>query len=577
MPGSTALAEETGELIQHGFDAYQRNFLAVARRAKMRFERRDWVGGLADTRERLALYGQAIQDVVVRVTAHLESHDHDPTLWTAMRAAHCRLVLDHPAAEVAETFFNSVTRRIFHTVGTNPAIEYLDFHFERVAAPSPALPYRSYGVYDGLAAALARVLADCPFAVPYADAPGDTHLAAQVVAAQWESGKAPLPIDAFEILEAVFYRRKGAYLVGRARGGNRLMPLVLALVHTERGIAIDAALVTEAEVSMVFSFTRSYFHADVPRPADVTAFLLTLMPTKPVGELYISLGYHKHGKTELYRALQRHLARTHEKFERAPGARGTVMEVFTLPSFDVVFKVIRDHFPPSKQVTPEEVRQRYRMVFEHDRAGRLVDAQEFEGLTFPKTLFAPSLLEDLLASAQSRVRIEGDQVVIDHLYTERRVRPLDLYLADVDPHSAERAVLEYGQAIRDLAATGIFPGDLLLKNFGVTRHGRLVFYDYDELRLLDECRFLKLPEPRTPEEEMADEPWFVVGPNDIFAEELPHFLPFSGAVREAFLRAHGALYQPEFWRDVQERNAKGDVVDIFPYPEDRRLHRHHES
>jgi isocitrate dehydrogenase kinase/phosphatase len=323
---------------------------------------------------------------------------------------------------------------------------------------------------------------------------------------------------------------------------------------------------------MVFSFTRSYFHADVPRPAEVIDFLRSLLPVKPIGELYNALGYHKHGKTELYRDLQRHLLRSDERFDRAPGASGMVMAVFALPSFDVVFKVIRDTFAPPKQTTRAEVERRYELVAQHDRAGRLVDAQGFEGLAFPRARFNRALLTELLDTASRSVRLDGDQVVIGHLYTERRVKPLDVYLEEADEGMALRAALDYGQALRDLAATGVFPGDLLLKNFGVTRHGRVVFYDYDELLPLSECRFRELPEPRTPEEELADEPWFAVGPGDVFPEELRRFVPFTGAARQVLLDAHGCLFDPAYWREMQARLAAGEIVDVFPYDAERRLH-----
>ncbi len=567
------LAERGAEVVARGFERYHRAFLAITRRARSRFEQRDWHGAMADGRERLALYGEALRAVLDELVPLLGPRAGDSALWSAVRAAHARAVLGHPSGEIAETFFNSVTRRVLRTVGTNPGVEYLDFRFERVPGPIRTVSFRNYATEPDAASAVRAMLGQYAFAVPWADAEGDARLAGERIAAAWAAGEAPHALEALEVLEPVFYRRKGAYLVGRARGGNRVMPLVLALVHDDRGVRVDAALFTEAEVSVVFSFTRSYFRADVASPADTIAFLGTLMPLKPVAELYTALGHHKHGKTEFYRSLQRHLMRGGEKFERAPGARGMVMEVFAMPGFDVVFKVIRDEFPPPKRTTPAEVRRRYTMVFAHDRAGRLVEAQEYEGLTFPRERFAPALLADLLANAGQTVRVVGDDVVVAHLYAERQVRPLDLYMAEAPAPAAEAAALDYGRAVRELAATGIFPGDLLLKNFGVTRHGRVVFYDYDELRLLEECRFRDLPEPRTPEDELADEPWYHVGADDVFPEDLARFVPFSGAIRERFLAAHGCLYDPAWWRGLQQREAAGDVVDIFPYDEERRLRR----
>jgi len=570
---SSLLARRAAELVHQGFQRYQEEFLDITRRAQHRFEQRDWQGGQADARERLDLYEIVIREVVTDVVRLLGAVTEDPALWAAMRSAHSALIVGHPAAEIGETFFNSVTRRVFHTVGINPAIEYLDFQFERVSGGGvlAPVPYRTTPVPRDAALAVRTVFETCGFSTPTANLADDCRLAGRAIERAWAAGGAPLPLEAIDVLDAVFFRRKGAYLVGRVRGGDRVMPLVLALVHGDRGIAIDAVLWTEAELSKVFSFTRSHFQVALSRPGETIGFLRTLMPLKPVSELYTALGYHKHGKTEFYRDLQRHLARTTDQFERAPGARGMVMEVFTLPTFDAVFKVIRDTFPPNKPTTPAAVKRRYDLVFAHDRAGRLVDAQAFAGLSFPAARFSRRLQAELQESATHTVRVADGQIVIGHLYAERRVRPLDLYIEEASDAAALDAALDCGQTIRDLAATGIFPGDLLLKNFGVTRHGRVVFYDYDELRLLGECRFRDVPASRTPEEELADEPWYYVGPEDIFPEELARFAPFTGRLREAFLAAHGCIYQPEYWRDLQTRQAAGDMVDIYPYAEERRL------
>jgi isocitrate dehydrogenase kinase/phosphatase len=558
--------------ILDGFEAYHRAFLAISRRARGRFEQADWAGLLTDARERLELYPLLLRDVLARVGAIPGGHD-GPALWTAARGRYSEALAGHPAAEVAETFFNSVTRRVLGTVGVNPAVEFLDFEFTRIADPLARSLARARPVTAGTAAAVRQLLADVGFAVPFEDAARDARLVAERIEARWTAGGAPVAIDALEVLDPVFFRRKGAYLIGRVVGGHRAMPLLLPIVHGAGGLRVDAVLLAEEDASVVFSFTRSYFHAEVPCPGQAIAFLRGLMPVKPVAELYAALGYHRHGKTEFYRDLQRHLTRTDERFDVAPGAPGMVMIVFAMPGFDVVFKVIRDSFPPPKQTTPDEVRRRYDLVFAHDRAGRLVDAQEFEGLAFPRARFSRRLLAELTGSAGRTVRVEGDTVAFAHLYTERRVRPLDLYVEDADSDEASRVALDYGQAIRDLAATNVFPGDLLLKNFGVTRHGRVVFYDYDELRLLSECQFRELPTPRHPEDEFADEPWFHVGPEDVFPEDLGRFVPFRAPVRDRYLAAHAALYQPAFWRDLQSRNAAGEVLDIYPYPEDRRLGR----
>ena len=349
------------------------------------------------------------------------------------------------------------------------------------------------------------------------------------------------------------------------------MPLLIALVNEEGQMVADAVLLTEDEASIVFSFTRSAFHADIDDPREVIHFLKSIMPAKRIAELYTALGYNKHGKAELYRDLMQHLDRSIDSFEIAPGDRGMVMVVFTLPSYDIVFKVIRDTFDYPKTTTRNQVLERYQLVFKHDRAGRLVDAQEFEHLAFPVHRFSERVLQELRETAGGSIAIDGDRIIIKHVYTERRVTPLNLYLRHTTDGGARETALDYGQAIRDLAATNIFPGDLLLKNFGVTRHGRVIFYDYDELCLLTDCNFREMPKPRTVEEEMAAEPWFYVGRGDVFPEEFISFLGLYGILREVFLEAHGELLTAEFWTRIQARHRAGEVVDIFPYRPARRL------
>jgi len=415
------------------------------------------------------------------------------------------------------------------------------------------------------------ILADYSFTLAYGDIDRDARLVAGEIEARRRGEWGAQPIEAVEILGPVFYRNKGAYLIGRIRSGNRLMPLAVALLNAGQGIVLDAALTSEDEVSIVFSFTHSYFHMDADRPHDVIQFLKSIMPLKRVAELYIALGYNKHGKTELYRDLLRHLEGSMDKFKIAPGDRGMVMVVFTLPSYDVVFKVIRDNIPFPKTTTRPDVLKKYQLVFNHDRAGRLADAQEFEHLAFDRNRFSDALLAELVDTAGDSVAVRDGQVVIRHLYTQRRMTPLNLYLRDATEATARDAALEYGQAIKDLAATNIFPGDLLLKNFGVTRHGRVAFYDYDELCLLADCNFRDMPRARDLDEELAAEPWFYVGDEDLFPEEFLTFMGLQGTVREVFLEAHRDLLSPDFWRRMQERHAAGEVLDIFPYRQGRRL------
>ena len=566
----TALAHGGAASIVHGFEGYRGERARITRRARSRFEARDWVAGQRDARERLDLRERAVHETIGNVRAELGGAIHDRAVWARMKEYYEADVADRPDLEIARTFFSSVTRRVFAQVGVDPTIEFLA---EDVPAPAegPEPVYRVFPRQVTTEALLRDILRAYAFAVPYADLDADVRLAALELDAHLRTVDDRQPIDRVEMARAIFFRGKGAYLVGRIRRGAHVTPLILALVHEAAGVVLDAILFTPEDASIVFSFTRSYFHVDADQPRELIAFLQTLMGTKRVSELYIALGYNKHGKTELYREVKRHLATSGDVFVPARGDRGLVMSVFTLPGLDVVFKVIKDRFPPPKQTTPREIMAKYRHVFRHDRAGRLVDAQEYEHLAFPRDRFSPEVLAELSGACAEGVRVSEAEVAIRHLYAERRVTPLNLYIRERDEWTAREAVVDFGQALRDLAVTDTFPGDLLTKNFGVTRHGRVIFYDYDELTRVTDCAFRDLPTARE-DEETAGEPWFYVGENDIFPEEFLPFLGFSGRLREVFLQAHGELLTGRWWRQVQERLRAGEIVDIFPYREYQRLH-----
>jgi isocitrate dehydrogenase kinase/phosphatase len=567
----TEPAAESARLILEGFTSYQGQFREITQRAKQRFENRDWSGLQTDATERLDLYKNVVDSVVAAVHKGLQTAVDDKLIWAAMKAHYSELIADREDWDLAETFFNSITRRIFSTVGLDPNIEYVDTDFESPPTAAVAPVYRAYTDQATIEELLEQVMTEFAFEVPYADLSRDAAAAAGQLISHLPEVGALRSIERVEMVRSVFYRGQRAYLVGRVYSGLALIPLVLALANTDAGIVVDALLLEEDDVSTLFSFTRAYFHVEADRPYDLVRFLAALTPRKRSAELYISIGYNKHGKTGLYRDLFRHLALSDQQFEFARGTKGLVMVAFTMPGYDIVFKVIRDSFDPPKQTTRQSVMDKYQLVFRHDRAGRLVDAQEFEHLKFERKRFTTALLTELLNKAGRSVSVEGDHVVIDHAYLERRVIPLNLYVQEASEPAARAAVTDYGQTIKDLAAADIFPGDMLLKNFGVTRHGRVVFYDYDELTLLRECTFRVMPEPTTPEQEMAAEPWFSVGESDIFPEEFRSFLGLKGELREVFESRHSEIFEAGFWRSIQDRIAAGELIDILPYGNDRRL------
>ena len=547
------------------FAAYNAEFRAITRRAPLRFDNRDSRGAQRDHVERIELYDRFVKETIAELRAALGPAALERERWRQIRGEFAALIADLPDPEFIKTFFSSVTRRLFGTVGVAPDIEFVATDLDPLAAVHSSVGTNSYANHGSLPLLFEDLLGDLRFRSPWRDLDKSiAHVAGEVRAFLEVRGERR-PVERVEVIRPVFYQVSRAYVVGRLVGRGFMLPLVIALKNTDGGMLVDAVMLAEADVSIVFSFTRSYFHVDLERVAEAVVFLRTIMPRKALSELFTVLGRARQGKTERYRELTSHLEHTADLFAHAPGERGLVMVCFTLPSFDVVFKVIRDRFAPPKTVLREDVLAKYQMVFVHDRAGRLVDAQEFRRLRFPLARFEPALLDELRSEATHTVHAEGSDLVFDHVYVERRMTPLNLYLRSAAPDDAARAAIDYGQCIRDLACTDIFPGDLLLKNFGVTRNGRVIFYDYDELCRVTDCNFRDLPQPASPEDEMRGEAWFYVADNDVFPETFIRFLAFGDAEREALLRFHAEILSARFWRELQQRLRGGEVIEVLPY------------
>ncbi|MBE8590656.1 bifunctional isocitrate dehydrogenase kinase/phosphatase [Pseudomonas sp. MAFF 301449] len=552
--------------ILDGFDDYREHFRQITDGARERFEKAQWQQGQAASAARINLYEEKVFEVITGLHARFDDVDLlDIDLWPLVKSAYISLIDLRFDDELSETWYNSIFCGLFsHDLISDGCM------FIHTTRPSlrkaRAAQTRIYLPAGNIGEMLAQMFADYRFSEPYADLNADLQrLEAQLREnlPDWVCKDPDLKVELFS---SVLYRNKGAYLVGRLYTRDEQWPLVIPLLHREgQGIQIDALITDEAEVSIIFSFTRSYFMVDVPVPAEFIGFLKRILPGKHIAELYTSIGFYKHGKSEFYRALINHLTTTDDQFIMAPGVRGMVMSVFTLPGFNTVFKIIKDRFSPSKNVNRATVIEKYRLVKSVDRVGRMADTQEFADFRFPLSKFEPECLAELLEVAAGTVEVEGDTVLIRHCWTERRMTPLNLYLENANPAQVREALEDYGLAIKQLAAANIFPGDMLLKNFGVTRHGRVVFYDYDEICFLTEANFRHIPEPRTPEDEMASEPWYSIGPLDVFPEEFPPFLFADAGQRRLFDELHGELYNADYWKGLQEAIREGKVIDVFPY------------
>lgn len=554
-------------LILEGFDSYREQFRQITNGARVRFEQAQWQEIQKAAAARIALYEQSVSVVISQLR---DAYEDEVLLnvmqWPLVKSAYIKLIDTRFDDELAETWYNSIFCGLFSHDEINDGCMFIHTTRPALRVNARAAQTRTYQPDGDMQQALRSIFDDYKFEVGYEDIERDIARLLKQVNESLPDWVCKDPELRIELYESRLYRNKGAYLVGRIYTCDEQWPLVIPLLHREgKGIQVDALITDEAEVSIIFSFTRSYFMVRVGYPAEFIGFLRRILPGKHVAELYTSIGFYKHGKSEFYRALINHLATTDDKFVMAPGVRGMVMSVFTLPGFNTVFKIIKDRFSPSKSVDRNTVIERYRLVKSVDRVGRMADTQEFADFRFPLSKFDPECLAELLEVAPSTVEVEGETVLVRHCWTERRMVPLNLYVDSASEAQVREALDDYGLAIKQLAAANIFPGDMLLKNFGVTRHGRVVFYDYDEICFLTEVNFRHIPPPRYPEDEMSSEPWYAVAPNDVFPEEFPPFLFADIKQRRLFSSLHGELFDADYWKSLQEAIRAGKVIDVFPY------------
>lgn len=556
-----------------GFDRHYRLFREVSSQAKLRFEAGDWYAVQDSAKERIRFYDERVDECVVRLHDEFQADWLDDEVWQQAKLLFIGMLINHKQPELAETFFNSVFCRILHR-----NYFHNDFIFVRPAVSTEYIEsdpptYRSYYPREhGLAEALLHAIHDFGWKREFADLKRDVRFMLAEIKrhlGEWPAAEANFQL---QILSSAFYRNKAAYIIGKAVNGSLEYPFAVPVLQNKSGkLFVDAILLESKNIAMLFSLNRAYFMVDMAVPSAYVGFLRSMMPSKSKAELYTMLGLQKQGKTVFYRDLMAHLRHSQDDFIIAPGIAGLVMMVFTLPSFPYVFKMIKDVIAPSKDVTKEIVRAKYLLVKQHDRVGRMADTLEFSNVAFPKDRFTPELLDALRALVPSLIEEEEGSIVIHHLYIERRMEPLNLFLNRANPTQLEHAVKEYGEAIRELATANIFPGDMLFKNFGITRYGRVVFYDYDEIEYMTDCQFRDIPEAPFPEMEMAAEPWYPVAKTDVFPEEFAKFLLGPIEIRKVFMKHHKDLLTPYFWRERQERIKAGRFEDFYPYPEHLRF------
>jgi len=567
MLDSNHIAKNAAQAIFNGFLSYNQDFRAVTLNAKKHFEAQDWYASQRDQAKRIELYEKWVWELVNKLKGILGEITTNESLWSDIKSQFNRVTQEFCDVEFTKTFFNSISRRIFSTRGINPKVEYIALDLKPLQNITKAVPTICFHSSRGIQATLEHLLNNYEFDTAYASPEHSAEFIAQLIQHQYLLQSPERDLHHIEVLQPIFYQNTRAYIVGRLVFNDMTTPFSIALKNTKDGIKVDAVVQTPNDMSVLFGYTRSYFQVDLETVSDTVVYLQELMPHKSVAELFTVLGRAKQGKTERYRHLMVHLENSNDEFELAAGDAGLVMAVFTLPSYNMVFKLIRDKFGYPKTATRKEVLGRYQLVFKHDRAGRLIDAQEFRHLEFDLQRFDERTLLELTKTCAESVEIQDDKLLIKHCYIERRITPLNLYLQQNTGYLAKKVLIDFGQCIKELAANNIFPGDMLLKNFGVTRNERVIFYDYDELGLLQEYNFRKMPQAQTYDQMMSGGAWYYVAENDVFPEQFVQFIGLEGEMLETFLKHHSDVVDYQFWNQLKEKHADGALIEFLPYRE----------
>ncbi len=580
VPNTPTLAQSIAATLLEGFNLHFTLFQQITSGAIRRFENACWQDVQQASRKRIVLYDERVSETLARVRTDYDINELDPALWQQVKQSYIHLLATHKQPELAETFFNSVFCHQFPMQYYTQEFIFLRNSISTDYIEPPAGEENCYRCYypqhNHLKTALKQLVLDQGFSLPFEDLERDINSAIRNLVRKFP-GRAQREVHLNFQLRVIcrpFFRNKAAYIVGHYINGRREGGFAFSVMNNELGqLYLDTLLIDAEELSVVFSYSQAYFMVEYQVPSSIITFLRTILPERNRSELYSAIGLHKQGKSDFYRHFLHHLKHSHDQFVVAPGIKGMVMAVFTLPSYRYVFKIIKDKFAPQKDFTRKQVEEKYQLVKRHDRVGRMADMLEYSNVSLPIARFEPALLEELKQTCASSIFFEREQIVLRHVYMERRMTPLNMFMQDASDEQLEVVIKDYGDAIKQLAAANIFPGDFLYKNFGVTQLGRIVFYDYDEITYMTECHFRKIPAPLFPEDMFSAEPWYSIAPNDVFPEEFSTFLLTNPRVKKIFMRYHKDLLDARYWQQKQQNIKDGIFEDVFPYQQHLRFKR----
>jgi isocitrate dehydrogenase kinase/phosphatase len=567
--------DATARLLLAVFDDFYRILCEYPYRAMRAFETIDPQASIRISRERLGLYSKYITHHGPRIHAAFPALADNPNVWDQVDRLFSAMITDRYEADVAFSFAHSIRRNICHELWRPVAYSFPPPSKHR--ALSMASVFRRIPIQGHIDAELvASALTTPGFSVPFRDLRGDSERIVERINFLLDSDApdAELPI-ALDVVEAGFFRERVAFVVGRwVLSDSSCVPFVVALVNGPSGIVVDALLHRVADVHNLFSSTLANFHVTTRLYYQTCVFLFSLMPRRPLGHHYSTIGFNHVAKVAILNEVIEQLSQSGQKFQRSPGFVGTVALGFTFESCSYHLKVIRDR-PTASYKWGEfpgvaAVLDKYRVVHEINRAGSMLDNVMYFNLTLEKDMFDPALLADICREATGNVHVEGNSVFIRSLIVQLKIVPLPVYLETADESEIRSVIVSLGHCIRNNAATNIFNKDLDSRNYGVGRYGRVLLFDYDAVEKLTEVK-IRTNSDREPGEEDIP-PWFFEEGTIFLPEEIEYGLQLKNELAcRTFRRVNADLMTVDYWLQMQQKLLRDEVPELSMYPESCKL------
>ena len=562
-----ASARILSDWIQQVFDDFYRDFCAIPAKAKAAFEAGAFQQSLQNSRDRLTLYGERMHALAHTLAEEYSGNTVAPELWDRLEQHYTASVAGRYEADLALAFLHSVRRAVFMDNWT--PVDYAVDIKTQSSSDSDVMLSRAVDEID--AGLIQEMLAIPSFGIPFRDVVGDSERAADKVDRTLRKRGLADSITAVDVIRGGFFRNRGVYVVGRIRlHGGSVVPLILALLHDEAGIYIDAVLADEPEAHNLFSTTRANFIVTNDHYHELAEFLYGIMPKRPLGLHYSSLGFNHFGKVAVMDELTAELTEDDAVLDTAVGFPGTVAIGFQAPGSVYNLKVIRDHPTDNYKwgdfAGVESVLEKYRQVHDINRTGSMLDNAIYYNVTLPKSHFAMELLSEMLEDASNAVSLRGTTVFFQHLIVQRKMIPMPVFLEQAPREDCERAVISLGQCIKNNMAANIFNRDLDGRNYGVGSHIRVYLFDYDALETFTDVKIRSNQGRFDGEEDIPG--WFFEDGVVFLPEEIESGLRIVDRdLRRLFRSVHGDLLKVEYWQRIQDELRCGNVPQIQVYPE----------